>query len=284
MQKLVWIKFLSIMITLGCVQAQTAIPGTSNDAGTQNQKTSAGVDELSPPHKPGEKVGIVRGVLKRFDPIYDQLIIQTFGGRDLHISFDGQTKLLANNANANLASIPAGSVISVDTVIGDNGKLLARSVRTTTADWAELNGQVVRYDPTRSQLIVRDPISPKSVSLHVDSNTKVVNGSKTASPQALSTGMLVKVWFSQNAANRIEIVAEPGSSYTFEGRIIAVDLHSRILSLTNNTDQSLRELTFASLDGSSLALLREGAEVSIQAEFDGDHYNVRAVTPVRNNP
>jgi hypothetical protein len=46
----------------------------------------------------------------------------------------------------------------------------------------------------------------------------------------------------------------------------------------------VRELAIGSLDDASLRLLREGADVSIQAEFDGDRYNVRTVALVSHNP
>jgi hypothetical protein len=50
--------------------------------------------------------------------------------------------------------------------------------------------------------------------------------------------------------------------------------------LSNDTDQSIRELAIGALDANSLGLLREGAEVSVQAEFDGDRYELRTVTLV----
>ena len=76
----------------------------------------------------------------------------------------------------------------------------------------------------------------------------------------------------------------PGSSFLFEGRIIGVDLRSRSLVLSNDSDHSVRELALGPLDATSLSLLREGADVNVQAEFDGDRYNVRSVTPVSTNP
>jgi hypothetical protein len=170
-----------------------------------------------------------------------------------------------------------------------NGKLFARSVRTGGTNAVELNGQVVRYDATRSQLTLRDPLSPKSVALRITSSTVVVNRGQAASPQALSPGMLVHVWFSPaqsggNSVNRVEILAERGNSFAFQGRIVAVDLRSRVLALSNDSDQSVRELAIGSLDADSLRLLREGVDVSIQAEFDGERYNVRSVSVVSRNP
>jgi hypothetical protein len=168
----------------------------------------------------------------------------------------------------------------------DNGKLFARAVRMSGSHAAELEGQVVSYDAAKSQLVLRDNINPEHVSLHVTPSTTVMKQGQPASTQILSAGMLVRVSFSaaQDAADKIEILAEPGRSFTFAGRIVAVDLRSHVLSLWNDSDQSLRDLAFASVDTSTLNLLREGANVSVQAEFDGDRYNVRTITPLAHTP
>jgi hypothetical protein len=284
--------FLWTMILLGCcAQAQVAAPTTSlatsavtsGDAGPQPM--AVGTDSPSA-SRPGGKVGLVRGVLKRLDPIHDQLLIRSFGGGDIRIAFDPRTQLLSDNSRTGLTSIPAGSVVSVDTVI-DNGKLFARAVRTGSSESVELNGQVVAYDPDKSRLTLRDPVSPEErVSLHITPGTTVINRGQPASPQALSSGMLVQVWFSptQHAAKRVEILATPGNLFSFSGRIVAVDLRSRVLALSNDSDQSVRELAIGGLNSNSLGFLREGANVNIQAEFDGDRYNVRSVTLVSPNP
>ena len=279
MTRLLW----SMIVLIGFVQAQVAVPDPSNEAGAQPK--AAGPDSRSSARKPEEKIGLVRGVLKRVDPIHDQLWIHAFGGRDVRIAFDPRTQLLPADAKTPLTSIPAGSVVSVDTVI-DGGKLFAISVRTGPANAAELDGQILRYDAAKSRLILRDPMSPKSVALRITPSTVIANRGQPASPQALSPGMLVQVWFSpaQNAANRIEILAERGNSFTFQGRIVAVDLRSRVVALSNDSDQSVHELTIGSLDSTSLDLLREGADVSIQAEFDGERYNARTVNLVSRNP
>jgi hypothetical protein len=96
----------------------------------------------------------------------------------------------------------------------------------------------------------------------------------------------VRVWFSpaEHAANKVEILAERGKSFTFEGRIVAVDLRSQVLSLSNDSDQSVRELAIGSLDANSRGLLREGADVNIQAEFDGERYTVLNIAAVPSHP
>ncbi len=286
--------FFVLTLLAGCVQAQTAapaaslaappvtppatVPAATNDDGLPR---SVAVADTSSEPVPGRKVGLVRGVVKRLDPIHDQLLIHAFGGGDLRIAFDGRTQLFSENTRTRLSSIPAGSVVSVDTVIY-GGKLFARAVRKGPSNAAELSGQVVGYNAAKSRLTLRDPINPDGVALRITSSTTVVNQGQPAALSVLSPGMLVRVWFSpaQNAANKVEILAERGNSFTFEGRIIAVDLRSRVLSLSNDTDQSIRELAIGALDANSLGLLREGAEVSVQAEFDGDRYELRTVTLV----
>lgn len=282
-------KFLAAMISsamvlaIGGAQAQVAQPATP-DAG--HQRTTTVDDGLSPARKPSGKVGLVRGVLKRIDPIHDELLIHAFGGSDVRIAFDPRTQLLSENTQQRFTSVPDGSVVSVDTVI-DGEKLFALSIRTGSSNASELNGQIMRYDPATSRLTLRESISPdESVSVRVTPSTTVINQGQPASPQALSPGMLVQVWYSpaQRVANRVEILAAPGTSFSFSGRIVAVDLRSRVLALFNDSDQSLRELAIGSLDVSSLGSLREGSDVLIQAEFDGRRYNARSVTPVLPNP
>ncbi len=275
------------MILMVCTaQAQQKLPASSPSISEEaGRPQTPGTDGLSPAELPGGKVGLVRGIVKRTDPIHDQLLVHAFGGGDVRIAFDTRTRCLPDNTRIGLTGLPAGTVVSVDTVI-DNGKLFARSVRTGPSGpgAVELSGKVIGYDAGRSRLIVRDAISPESISLRITPNTVVVDQGHSASPQALSANMLVRVWFSQQTASNIEILAKRGDSFTFEGRILSVDLRSRIVALSNNTDQSVRELAIGSLDAASLGLMREGAEVNIQAQFDGDRYDVRTVTLVTPNP
>ena len=280
MKRTLWSISLTLMSV--CALAQVATP-VASDAG---QQPAVGVgDDQARPAKPGGKVGLLRGVVKRVDPIHDQLLIHVFGGHDIRIAFDPRTQFFSEKTGAHLTSLRAGSVVSVDTVI-DHGKLFALSVRTGAAETAELNGQVLQYDAAKGQLTLRDPESPKSVSVRITPNTTIVNRGEPASAQILAPGMLVRVSFvpAKDVANHVEILAERGGSFIFSGRIVAVDLRSHVLSLFNESDQSVRELAIGSLDGDSVALLREGTEVSVQAEFDGDRYNVRTLAPLSRNP
>lgn len=264
----------------------TTQPATTAPVANSQDTSSASAETTRAPEKiEGKKVSLVRGVLKRVDPIHDQLLVSTFGGGQLRIAFDGRTQLLAENKSTRLDTLPAGSVVSVDTVM-DEGKLFARSVRTGTSASAELDGQITQYDAGKSEIALRDPMSPHTVVLHITPGTVVINQGQPASAQALSSGMLVRVTVdaARHTAQKVEILAARGSSFTFQGRVVAVDLRSHVLSLLNETDQSIHELAIGSLDIGSVGLLREGAEINVQAEFDGEHYNARSVSLVPHNP
>jgi hypothetical protein len=243
----------------------------------------AGVEGLSPTGELSGKTTLVRGVVKRVDPVHDQLLIHVFGGGVLRVAFDTRTELVHDNARTQLNNIPSGSVVSVDTVM-DHGKLFARTVRLAAPSVGELSCQVVHYDAAKSQLMVRDAASSENIALRVTSNTTVINRGQPSSPQALSPGMLVRVKFAQSTASNVEILAERGSTFSFTGRVVAVDLRTRVVALSNASDQSIRELAISTLDPTSMRLLREGADVSIQADFDGDRYNARSVTLLSQNP
>jgi hypothetical protein len=278
------------VLSVGFFQAQVTTPAAStpqsaNPPITQEASPAPGIPEPHAAEKMEKKVSLVRGVLKQIDPIHDQLLVRTFGGGQLRINFDGRTQLFAENKAVRLTGLPAGSVVSVDTVV-DEGKLFARSVRTGTMITAEVEGQIVQYDSAKSQISVHDPMSPEAVSLHITPDTTIINQNQPSSAQALSSGMLVRVNFdaAQHTAAKVEILAAPGNSFTFQGRVIAVDLRARVLSIFNNTDQDIHDLAIGSLDVGSIGLLREGAEVNIQAEFDGGRYNARSVALVPHNP
>ena len=226
------------------------------------------------------KVGLVRGVLKKLDPIHDTLFIRPFGGGEVRINFDERTSLLQDSGRSRLLNLPSGSIVSVDTVI-DNGKLFARSVRMGGMGAAELSGQVVGFDAAKSVLTLSDPLSPKTVSVRVDPQTKITSDGQAVSAQTLSSGMLVRVSFSSvdETAREIAILAKPGSSFVFQGKVLAIDLRSGTLTLSNDTDESLRELAFGPLDPGNRRLLSEGNDVTIQAEFDGHRYFIRTVKP-----
>ena len=276
----------ALILSTAVARAQSAQPAASTPSSSSISEAQSGsAADIFPGANLDGRVSLLRGTLKRMDPVRNQLVLHTFGGGDLHIWFDPRTKLVAESGNSRWSALTVGQILSIDAV-SHQGKLFARSVRTEQATSSEMSGQIVSYDATRSRLTLRDRMSPQQFSLKVLPSTVVTNGTQPSSMQGLQQGMLVHVWFtaSDRSASHIEILAQPGNTYVFQGRVIALDLRSRMLSLSNDTDQSVRELSFAGLDDRNVSSLKEGIQVNIQARFDGDHYNILSVTPVSSNP
>src|SRR4051812_38306509 len=180
-------------------QAATPEPADNAPSITLDQRELP-ADGLTPDGVPRGKTSLVRGVLKRMDPVHDQLLIHAFGGGEVRVAFDPRTKMLAGNEHTPFTTLPVGSVVSVDTVM-DGGKLFAVSVRAGSSAASELNGQVVRYDAAKSQLTLRDPMSPENFSLKINSSSVLLNQGKATSAQNLVAGTLVRAWFSGTQRN-----------------------------------------------------------------------------------
>ena len=102
----------------GYALSQDAAPATSDKASsiTLDQRELP-PDGLTPDGVPRGKTSLVRGVLKRWDPVHDQLLIRAFGGGDVRVAFDPRTQMLAGDQHTPFTSLPVGSVVSVDTVM-----------------------------------------------------------------------------------------------------------------------------------------------------------------------
>src|SRR2546421_11703810 len=117
----------TILLTPICIagyafgqDSTTAAPDKISSITLDPRKLPA--EGLMPDGVPRGKTSLVRGVLKRLDPVHDQLLIHAFGGGDVRVAFDPRTRMLVGNERTPFTTIPVGSVLSVDTVM-DVGKL-----------------------------------------------------------------------------------------------------------------------------------------------------------------
>jgi len=73
------------------------------------------------------------------------------------------------------------------------------------------------------------------------------------------------------------VLAVPGATFTFSGRITYVNLRSRVMAVENESDKKTYEINFNPANVSNSNALHEGAQATIQAEFTGDGYMARNV-------
>jgi hypothetical protein len=170
-----------------------------------------------------------------------------------------------------------GDRVYVDTQL-DGGKVFARNIRVeSTVSSADARGQVVQYDSKSGAMVMREELSSQDVTLRLNSKTGIRYGSQAVSPVDLRPGSLVDVRFApgdggHDVAQEISIIAMPGTSFVFAGRITYLDLHLGTFAVDNRSDQKLYELHFDPASTPVTDQLVVGADVTVRAVFDGTQY------------
>jgi hypothetical protein len=272
--------------------AQTSTPRTAPDSAGAKDKPAgeesegagaAGANALLPalaPEPPG-KTTLLGGVIGNLDRVLDQMTLYPFGGRRVKVLFDERTKVYRQEEPASQRDLANGQRVHVETVL-DGTAIFARSIRILpSAAQGESHGQVVSYDRSSRELVVRDVLSPEPVKFHLAPGASIVRQGQDASTQ-LTPGALVSVEFQpdragNSVAHRVAILATPGTGFTFLGKVAYLDLHAGTLVLVDPRDNKRYELSF-NPGGRWSTTLREGAEVTVTADFDGVRYTAKSIT------
>jgi hypothetical protein len=238
------------------------------------------------PELPRAKASLIGGTVDRLDRVRDQLTVQLFGGGKMKISFDPRTHVFDNGAAASLSALRRGDRVYVDTIL-NGSTVFARTIRVkTTGMTGESQGTVVSFRADKGELMLRDALSPEPLKIHVTPETELTQGNHAFSAGELTTGTLVAVKFGpQNGnggrgdvAREINVLALPGASFTFAGRVTAVDLRLGILVIDSSTDHKTYEISFDPVVAAQADTLRPDTNVTVITQFEGDRYVARTLT------
>ncbi len=233
------------------------------------------------PPVPHEKATLVGGTIERLDQVRDRITVRLFGGGKETVLFDPRTDVSRAGKPANVADLREGDRIYLDTIL-DGSTVFARSMRLGAGHAAgESQGVVVEYRRDRGELTFRDSLTPNTVAVRVNSATRVTQADRAARVADLVPGTLISIGFSsdgagKNLANNISILALPGTSYTFSGDIVHIDLRSGLLVLNSSTDHKTYEV-YLSPSASPDEGLHAGANVTVVTNYDGSRYVVRTI-------
>jgi Domain of unknown function (DUF5666) len=233
------------------------------------------------PPVPRTKATLVGGTVERLDRVRDQVTVRVFGGGRMTVLFDPRTHVYRGGAEATIADLKVGERIYLDTIL-DGNTVFARTVRVkTTEALGESHGVVLKYSADRSELTLRDSISPTPMSVRINGSTRFVQGDQAVSAGTLSVGSLVAVKFGSegnghDAAQEVSILALPGTQYTFAGQIMHIDLPTGLVAIHSSTDRKTYEVY---LDPSAPPddNLHAGSVVTVLANFEGSRYVARSV-------
>jgi hypothetical protein len=283
-------RFLFAIFMLGAMasaRASTASTPPQQDEPTRSaaRAESASGDLLAMP--PGKST-VIGGRISSVDPVMDQLTLKVFGGgRPMKVLFDERTQVYRDGVKTSLRDLRANDHASVETML-DGTTVFARSIHMLSrSPEGECQGQVVSYEAGTGELTVSESLSPELIKLRVPAGTAIVREGQAASASGsagvsdLVKGTLISATFSsdnkgQGIANRIAVLATPGSEVSFTGNVTFLDLRSNQLVVADN-DQSYK-IAFDPAAFPATRNLHEGASVKVTAEFDGTRYVARAIT------
>lgn len=262
--------------------AQT--PATSSPVNTQVQGHTAASQAIpfALPPLPKGPISLIGGILSKIDPIHDRVIVHVFGGKDMPVVFDGRTKVIREDTVLSMRDLQPGVRIYLDT-LSVNGQTFAKTIRIEGAPAVgEVQGQVTGYDAKRSVLVIRDERSPKPVRVAINSETAIRHGNQPFQLSDLEDGTLVKIRFrpgstGAEAAQTIDVLAQPGNTFVFFGRITFVDTRTDHVAIANLSDKNTYEVAIDQLPPSVKLQLKEGVSASIHARFDGVNYQAQTI-------
>lgn len=232
------------------------------------------------PPLPRSGASLLGGTVQSLDRVRNRLVLLPFGGGSMEIAFDPRTRFMRDDANVNAHALRPGDRVHLETIL-DGGRVFAKKVHITTySSRGEARGQVVAYDAQGGQFSVNDAISARVLDFQLSQSTKLAG-------QRLLPGMLVQVDFvpgqQRPEAQEVRVLAVPGTKFVFAGRITYLDLFTRDLVVANDSDNKKYEIKFNPAQVDS-ARLREGSNVTIEAQFDGKSYTAQSISLVPGMP
>jgi hypothetical protein len=268
--------------------AQNVVP-SSDETGPPVSDTpeATAVDPASllpdlPPLPPA-KASLIGGTVAKLDRVRDEITVQIFGGGKMKIAFDARTNIYRGGDIASTSDLHQGDRVYVDTIL-DGSTVFARNIHLKGGATAgESQGTVIGYRADKNELIVRDALSPQALKIRLTPQTQVVQGNQASSFSALTPGTLVAVQFGaqqngSDVARQISVLAVPGATFTFSGRVTGLDLRLGLLVLTSSTDGKTYEVYLDPAVVSVDDKLHEASDVSVVTRFDGSRYVAQSLT------
>jgi len=264
------------------VPTTTILPGASD-----NEKDPSDVrDLLAPAPLPKEKLSLIGGTIKSIDQVRDKMTLKVYGADSLKVGFDQRTHFFQDGREVTQLAVKPGNRVYVDTQLDSQEHLFAKNVYVQTASSpAAASGQIVSYNAQSGELVIQDDLSSAPVRFRVEPSTGIVNQNKKVAlaGNGLIPGALVAVKFSPSpkgdaVARQVSIIVEPGSEFTFYGRIAHLDVRSRTLAVENQSDGKTYEIAFNQSRTPIPDELRIGSQVTILAVFDASGYTAQRIS------
>jgi len=279
-----------VMVSFSGVAQQANAPSAQPTPQVQpTRPAGAGAsDPLDPtdplfgvPPLPEGQVSLVGGTVQKIDRLRNRVTLKTFGdpSKKMTFAFDERSHIYRDGVETTERGIRHGDRVYVDSML-DGPRLFARNVRVVTnLRPTDAQGQIVSYDAGSGRMTMRDDLSSMPVNFRI-SNQTVVKGGGGQGAIELVPGSLVTVRFSADkrsgdVAREVDILAVPGNTVTFAGKVRYLDLSRGTIAVENLTDNKTYELQF------DRGVVRNdvtiGSDVTVAAVFNGKGYKAQTI-------
>jgi len=226
-----------------------------------------------------EKVTLIGGVVVRLDEVMNHMVFQPFGTKQkMQVHFDTRTHFYLDGKPITEREVKQGQRIYLDTQLNGD-RVFAKTIWIRSyAESGVGRGQITDFDAGHRVVTVRDELSNQPLRLKLAPNATIRKGSQTGSESDLVQGALVGIEFgAQRELRAITILATPGSTFAFSGRVTFVDLSQKMIAIDNHSDGKKYDVSMEAIAPSILRQIREGENVSVSTVFDGTRYSARSV-------
>lgn len=254
-------------------------PGASNAAPGAVRRGEDYDPLLDLPPLQHEKVTLIGGVVVRLDEVMNHMVFQPFGTKQkMQVHFDTRTHFYLDGKPITEREVKQGQRIYLDTQLNGD-RVFAKTIWIrTSAESGVGRGQIMDFDPGHRVVTVRDELSNQPLKLQLAANAIIRKGNQSGSESDLVQGALVGIEFgAQRELRAITVLASPGSTFAFAGRVTFVDLSQKMIAIDNRSDGKKYDVSMDAIAPSVLRQVREGQDVSVSAVFDGERYSARSV-------
>lgn len=265
----------------GALVANPPQPVTKTIGGGGLADPSDVADLLAPKPLQKSKLSLVGGTVKSIDQIRDNMTVRIYDAGTMHVKFDQRTHFYRDGKETTQLTVKKGDRVYLDTQLFE-GKVFAKNVHVESGNRsADASGQIRSFNRKTGDMVVQDQLAGSTVKFRVDPQTTIKNGDAKTSASALLPGSLVAVKFSPRsrstgAAEEVSIIAAPGTSFTYFGRVTHVDVRSGLLAIENQADGKVYDIRFDS--GTRIPdNLTVGSQVTAVAMFRGGDYLAQSI-------
>lgn len=232
---------------------------------------------------------VIGGQIKDVDPVRDEFTLKVFGGKSMKVLFDERTQVYRDGTRIRVLDLKPEDHASIQTSL-DGSSVFALKIHMLSQNPEGFTrGQVTAYNPQTGDLMIKAALSQQSLTLHVGAGTPIMHVGQMAATsgvggvQDLRQRALIDVTFTgtnDGHANvtRVDVVALPGSAFTFRGKLANLDAHAGRLVILDPADNETYPIDYDAARLPASTELRVGMPITAVTQFDGTRYVATTIT------